>query len=748
MIRRLLIGLLVVPCFAQGQVTSGTVRDSVNHVPIAGAVLTLFDSANAVLGRMLTNEQGDYSFQLAGARKMRVQKIGFRPVNLSLPSGAGRVDVTLLAIPALLDSVKVAVNSRCSRRKDAAAASALLEQARSGLLATIVARDANQGTIVRLVFDRRIDPFSDQPLRMRVRRDSTEQASMAFKAVHDGAYYVANGFADLKNGQQVFYSPDAEVLLDDGFAAGYCFRLVDPPRSRRGQIGLGFAESERKKDRVGIDGVLWVDTVARALSDIEFKYTGFTNLDRFRPGGSTTFHEMKNGIVLITGWMIRLPKRLPDTTISRGRQRISYNVYAVEDGGKVVSAHWPDGTHWTADLGRARLRAVTPQADAPAAGYYLRLAGTDYWGQTDSNGMVAFDDLEPGPYDVTLVDTALVALGLKPDTIARFVALRDSLVTQTIGVRGTADFVVDRCLASHRGAARDGLLLGRVISTHGDPVNKADVSLRFPGTSDDVYKMTTSDDGIFSACFGSGRRGETYTIIARTPDGATDAQTKTFKDTVTFAKLVLDLPTTTSTAYNGPLVRVQGIAWDSLHAMPLAGAFIGLSGTSRSVMSDSTGHFTFDSVPPGQYQLTLQHDVVDAAGMSSIATRVTASAKATDTAHISLPSFATFWKSLCQGPTPAQGWIVYGAVLDTGGKGVKQPLRLGTEIRDKDSTTFADRLTDSTGTYVSCGSSPTATIRVVLADPTASAPADLPPTGGTRVIRHDFVLKRPEPHDP
>src|SRR5438309_157250 len=71
----------------------------------------------------------------------------------------------------------------------------------------------------------------------------------------------------------------------------------------------------------------------------------------------------------------------------------------------------------------------------------------------------------------------------------------------------------------------------------------------------------------------------------------------------------------------GRPVRVHGIAFDSLHAKPLPGAFVILAGTNRSTVSDDRGRFVFDSVTPGVYRLVMQHDVLDSIGMSGAASR-------------------------------------------------------------------------------------------------------------------------------
>src|SRR3954470_21772330 len=67
-------------------------------------------------------------------------------------------------------------------------------------------------------------------------------------------------------------------------------------------------------------------------------------------------------------------------------------------------------------------------------------------------------------------------------------------------------------------------------------------------------------------------------------------------------------------------VRVTGATFDSLSGRPLAAAFLTLG--SKSTMADSTGRFSFDSVVPGTYRLTMQHDVLDSLGLSGIALTV------------------------------------------------------------------------------------------------------------------------------
>src|SRR5690349_11553544 len=110
----------------------------------------------------------------------------------------------------------------------------------------------------------------------------------------------------------------------------------------------------------------------------------------------------------------------------------------------------------------------------------------------------------------------------------------------------------------------------------------------------------------------------------------------------------LVLAASAATAQNR--VSVAGIAYDSLHSRPLAGAMVGIIGTQFSAVTDSAGRFLIENVPAGTYRFAAQHDVIDAIGMSAIG----ASAKITDgkeMVRLYVPSFNQLWKVVC-GPTP------------------------------------------------------------------------------------------------
>jgi hypothetical protein len=193
---------------------------------------------------------------------------------------------------------------------------------------------------------------------------------------------------------------------------------------------------------------------------------------------------------------------------------------------------------------------------------------------------------------------------------------------------------------------------------------------------------------------------------------------------------------------------VHGIAYDSLHGRPLAGAFIMIVGSSRNATSDSRGNFQFDTLPPGVYTFLLQHPLLDSLGLSERAERL-AIQRAEDVIRLSAPSFATMWKLECgAGVPPLDSGIVFGTVRSAR-RGVVASAKVGVTWIDlafsNDSGAVRQRMggevrTDSTGNYAACGVPLSLGLRVVAASDSATyARIDIAPST-ERVRRRDFLL--------
>src|SRR3990172_13357379 len=110
MVARLLTAVFIMWLIATHTVLAqelrGTVRDSASRQPIPGAVILVLDSAGTTLGRNLTNEHGRFRVaSFVGGQRLRVLRIGFRPRDAIIPPSQSVLDVSMVALPVLLQPV-------------------------------------------------------------------------------------------------------------------------------------------------------------------------------------------------------------------------------------------------------------------------------------------------------------------------------------------------------------------------------------------------------------------------------------------------------------------------------------------------------------------------------------------------------------------------------------------------------------------------------------------------------------------
>ncbi len=513
------------------QVVTGTVSDSATRRPIAGAVVTLADSGGTPLGRNITNERGEYRVAYSGsARSMRVVRIGFQPRELRLGDSADLqrpLDTTMAPFITTLAAVRVIEKSSCPRTNDRAAAFAFWDQARAGLLNAVVAREANPMSVHRLYFQSTLSAENDSIRRFVVSEDSTRSAETSFSSVRSARDLVQRGFAGDTNVIGYMFGPDADVLLDDAFAEGYCFRLAEPSKTRPGQVGLAFAPATFKRGRVDIVGTLWIDTMTRALHDVEFGYVGMRDVaQRFHPGGTISFAESGNGATFIARWSLRLPGNAPDSVFTPANCpwsciRTRDHFYPTENGAEVSHAVWGDGRRWDARLGSVSMRMITP-AGRPAVGTVVRLNDTPYQGTADSSGAMMIHDLLPGPYALRVRDSRVAELGFLIPVPLTFIAARDSVVRLTFSVPTAEDYAASQCrLNRHWATADSTYIFGRVLDRDNKPVARVRVTYALQsdkaGWSWSKETFTTGDDGTFQFCSAAFTPGRTLQVRASRP---------------------------------------------------------------------------------------------------------------------------------------------------------------------------------------------------------------------------------------
>ncbi len=520
-------------------VVRGTVTDAVTGVGITGAVVSLLDADRTVRLRTVTGTRGEFRLaRAAGAARLQVLRLGFRPRELALPSSDDDVRITMERLPSLLDGVRVTARASCPARADAAVAFSLWEQARSALLSSVVARQTQSALMRRYRFVRELD--NARVSRMTVETDTAVGIVESFSAALTSAGFVKNGFASDSGPSRVYFGPDAEVLLSDAFLDGYCMRLAEHDAEHPERVGVRFTPAKNERDRTEIDGTLWIDTVARSLSHISYEYLlADGRLRSLHPGGQVYFVELSNGTVLIDHWSMRLAgfavESLPSARIGSvrlgarsvlGGSTAATRVFPIlsETGGALAEARWSDDTAWRGTFGALTLR-VTLDSAAPAAHRAVRLVRTPYAGDTDGDGVVEFAELIPGAYDVAFVDERLAPIDLTLSAAVPLDVKRGESHAATVRVPTAESFVVQRCKAERRW--RDGdlpLVLVRVGSPQGRPLRDARVSMVFEsadgGWADNARVFTTGSDGVATLCAGPAMAGKRVLVSAQGIDGA------------------------------------------------------------------------------------------------------------------------------------------------------------------------------------------------------------------------------------
>lgn len=480
----------------EAQTITGAVRDSTSRALVAGVVVEMHDTNGDLLWRTLTNSSGAFSvFADPRAARLRFLRIGFRPrdIRIQVDTLRGKfVDVSMARLPTMLERVEVRAGAKCDQRTNPAG-QALLQQARAGLLATIVGREVNPAKLVRLSYERTFSARVDT-MMPSVWIDSVNESKTTFKAARRGADLVSRGFTADSLGTGVYFAPDAEVLLDEGFEAGYCFHVTE----RRGQIGLGFSPaSSRRIGRVDVEGVLWIDKDERALRSLEYRYVGVgREAEDNDVGGNLVYQQMPNGTVIVSRWSLRLLKVRVDSQMYRYGRLPTGRIVVSEGGGLVARAEWPDGTKWSTELGTLEVTAVDGESGRRVPHADVRLRKTNVVATSDDNGVARFADVLPGRYAIDVSNRELEELGFireLPVVNAGPIdsaVIRPSLVQadtgsellqktidvfagrtarQTAPMRTTKQFAMAACRDPKKDSSPKRVILGKLTFANGNP---------------------------------------------------------------------------------------------------------------------------------------------------------------------------------------------------------------------------------------------------------------------------------------
>jgi hypothetical protein len=307
---------------------------------------------------------------------------------------------------------------------------------------------------------------------------------------------------------------------------------------------------KRADGRVDIDGTLWIDTVSRVLTDVEYLYLGLERwATPFHPGGTISFEETSPTSVWIDRWWIRMTGARIASPGSLSLRGGGQRVQIIEGGGELASARWPDGREWIGHLGTVDLTVLSTNR-MPLASAEVKLDSTDYGGITDGTGRVAIDELLPGPYTVSVYDSVLAVIDtMLPGSIG-FTAARDSVARATVMVPSLVEFVARGCKAVDAFDPASKMFVARIVDVAGNPVSGAKWKLVPPvGAKDAAYAphgyYSSGETGTNGMIFACTRLNQAQQVVLQAwpPRAGSDVpaaeQTVPLGQRITGAKLVL-----------------------------------------------------------------------------------------------------------------------------------------------------------------------------------------------------------------
>lgn len=112
-----------------------------------------------------------------------------------------------------------------------------------------------------------------------------------------------------------------------------------------------------------------------------------------------------------------------------------------------------------------------------------------------------------------------------------------------------------------------------------------------------------------------------------------------------------------------PSGRIKGTVYDSIRNAPLRKAFVYLSGTSHSALTDSAGYFAIDNVAGGTYLLGLSHPSFDSLPVFPEAAAISITPPDETIVQLAAPSMATLIARAC--PQKSGGGVIAGEILES-----------------------------------------------------------------------------------
>lgn len=493
--RSLVVGAVLTALAAANAVAQrvrGTLTDSSTREPVTGAVVTIADSTGRFLARGVAGADGRFDVpRFPSSKQIHVVRIGYRPIDASVPASDEVLDLRMRAIASQLATVTTSGRRVCPGDDANSQALQLWEQARSGFLAAVVARDARPPNL-RLRYFR----VERDPMLRRVVDDTvwvkTIVGDQPFIAARSATAFATEGYMhERAGGDRDYYAPDEAVLLDEAFAASHCLRVIAADPGHVGEVGIGFEPVTPERDSlVEVRGTVWLNGKTLDLRTLDFDYT---NLEHVKDGsgGSIIFQSMPSGVPMIVRWTIHSPIIATDesemsTGIRRSlpprpeRHRFRVLGYQVL-GAEARQVTWPDGSSWQPRLASVTGLIVDLHGRVmPGARVWINGMGDTVL--TDTAGVFRLPrPMIGGLFSVVAADSTLAAGGISQTAPHTILVSDDRNLARDISVDvlkmyPRADALRVAC-PDNNYVAGFGVAILRVIDTAGVPAIRAHIDL-------------------------------------------------------------------------------------------------------------------------------------------------------------------------------------------------------------------------------------------------------------------------------
>lgn len=502
-----LIGSVGIAPSLGAQQLRGLVRDSTRAIPLPGAVVTLLDSSGAPVGRAISDATGRFVVaRPPSAVRVRTVRIGYRPTEVAVEASpmpqTATLEIAMAKLPPMLAAVRVTDSEVCPGASANSAGLELWEQAKAGLLATIVARETRPAKVLSLTYNRVTTP-TDERVVQQTMQATTGNSNRPFVAAAQASFFARVGFMQEDASGRLYTAPDADVLLDAAFAATHCFHIEAADKNHPDQIGLAFSPARGRDALVDVAGVIWIDRVTPQLRTLDFHYTGLEPAAmRVGSGGHIEFRTMENGIAFIERWRLRLATLVADNNRQKDftpalpgerRNRTDYRAVDLrESGGIVLNATWPDGIAWRDSLTGLRGRVVQRRSGSPTSAAVVRLAGANAETSTSADGTFELSPIVPGRYTVSVTDTTLADYASPRSAEVTIEVTQGRLANLRVELPPLADVVRDVC-RDQRMPRGTSMLVGRV-SVAGAGHATGTIVARWQATYNNGSPVTAEND--------------------------------------------------------------------------------------------------------------------------------------------------------------------------------------------------------------------------------------------------------------